>query len=115
MKGANGARQHLLPKRTFVYSSRRRKSTTLLDDGINPRFVYLSPVHFDELDPMQMLHNGRFPAHIERAVCGWYAAGGGRWERNTADNPDQFHVVRDLHIEYLNPGIRIEGYHHRCR
>lgn len=75
----------------------------LLDDGINPRFVYLSPVHFDELDPMQMLHNGRFPAHIERAVSGWYAAGGGRWERNTADNPDQFHVVRDLHIEYLNP------------
>ena len=77
----------------------------LLDDGINPRFVYFSPVHFDELDPMKMLHNGRFPAHIERAVAAWYAASGKRWELNISDNPDQFHVVRDLHIEYLRPVV----------
>lgn len=77
----------------------------LLDDGINPRFVYFSPVHFDELDPMKMLHNGRFPAHIERAVAAWYASSGKRWELNIADNPDQFHVVRDLHIEYLRPVV----------
>jgi len=75
----------------------------LLDDGINPRFVYFSPVHFDELDPMKMLHNGRFPAHIERAVAAWYTAGGKRWELDAEANPDQFHVVRDLHIEYLRP------------
>ena len=31
-------------------------------------FVYETQVHFDELDPMQMLHNSRFVAHIERAI-----------------------------------------------
>ena len=70
---------------------------------INPKFTWFSPVHFDELDPMQMLHNSRFPAHVERAVSAWYVANGGTWQIDIANNPDQFHVVRELHIEYLNP------------
>jgi acyl-CoA thioester hydrolase len=69
----------------------------------NPKFTWLSPVHFDELDPMQMLHNSRFPAHVERAISAWFLANGGNWRLDVADNPDQFHVVRELHIEYLNP------------
>ena len=67
----------------------------MYDTLFNPRFTYLSPVHFDELDPLQMLHNSRFAAHVERAVTAWYAENGGRWELDHADNPDQFHVVRD--------------------
>ena len=74
-------------------------------DDLTPRFVYLSDVHFDELDPMQMLHNARFPAHVERAVIAWYHSLGSSWRRDLAENPDQFHVVRDLHIEYLKPFI----------
>jgi acyl-CoA thioester hydrolase len=74
-------------------------------DDLNPRFVYFSDVHFDELDPMKMLHNSRFAAHVERAITTWYAMKGKAWQPNPADNPDQFHVVRDLHIEYLNPVI----------
>ena len=75
-----------------------------LGDELTPHFVYYSPVHFDELDAMQMLHNSRFAAHVERAVIAWYRnLGGGGWQRNPADNPDQFHVVRDFHIEYLKP------------
>ena len=70
---------------------------------INPKFTWLSPVHFDELDPMQMLHNSRFPAHVERAVIAWYTQRGRKWQRDPAQNPDQFHVVRELRIEYLNP------------
>jgi len=73
------------------------------DTLFNPRFTYLSPVHFDELDPMQMLHNSRFAAHVERAVTAWYSENGGQWELDPAANPDQFHVVRDLHVEFLNP------------
>jgi acyl-CoA thioester hydrolase len=73
------------------------------DQDINPKFTWLSPVHFDELDAMRMLHNSRFPAHVERAVGGWFTATGNRWHLDPTDNPDQFHVVRDLHIEYLNP------------
>lgn len=74
-----------------------------MEDDLNPKFTYLSPVHFDELDPMQMLHNARFQAHVERAISAWYASIGGKWELRVEDNPDQFHVVRDLHIEYLSP------------
>jgi acyl-CoA thioester hydrolase len=76
-----------------------------MTDDINPRFVYLSSVHFDELDPMQMLHNSRFAAHVERAVTAWYVSLGGRWHVDPRENPDQFHMVRDLHIEYLNPVV----------
>src|SRR5260221_601605 len=73
------------------------------DTLFNPRFTYLSPVHFDELDPMKMLHNSRFAAHVERAVSAWYQENGGKWEIDHTDNPDQVHVVRDLHVEFLNP------------
>jgi acyl-CoA thioester hydrolase len=72
---------------------------------LNPKFVYHSTVHFDELDPMSILHNSRFAAHVERAITQWYAADGYRWQLNVDDNPDQFHVVRDLRIEFLNPVI----------
>ena len=73
---------------------------------INPKFTWFSPVHFDELDPMQMLHNSRFPAHVERAVSACYVANGGTWQIDIANNPDQFHVVRELHIEYLKTHLR---------
>src|SRR5207237_449753 len=72
-------------------------------DDLNPKFSWLSPVHFDELDPMQMLHNARFPAHVERATVAWYSANGRQWTLDVHQNPDQFHVVRELRIEYLNP------------
>ena len=42
----------------------------MVRDSINPKFVYHSPVHFDELDPMQMLHNSRFAAHVETGRLG---------------------------------------------
>ena len=72
-------------------------------DDFNPKFTWISPVHFDELDPMQMLHNSRFATHIERAITAWYHANGSTWRLESAENPDQFHVVRELRIEYLNP------------
>ena len=76
-----------------------------LGDELTPHFVYFSPVHFDELDAMKMLHNSRFSAHVERALTAWYSSMGKTWQPDPADNPDQFHVVRDFHIEYLNPVI----------
>lgn len=76
-----------------------------LRDPLNPKFVYHSLVHFDELDPMQMLHNSRFSIHIERAITAWYLSTGKKWEPRIDDNPDQFHVVRELRIEYLSPVI----------
>ena len=75
------------------------------DDELNPKFTYLTPIHFDELDAMRMLHNARYPALVERAVAAWFAATGNRWHLDPTDNPDQFHVVRDLHIEFLSPFV----------
>lgn len=68
-------------------------------------YIYNSPVFFDELDPMQVLHNSRFAVHIERAVTSFYITSGRLWTTDHADNPDQFHVVRELRIEFLNPVI----------
>jgi len=91
-------------KRTFVLICRAPKEENpMVRDSINPKFVYHSPVHFDELDPMQMLHNARFAAHVERAVSAWYLTSGKKWELSVDDNPDQFHVVREIRIEYMNP------------
>lgn len=67
------------------------------------RFTHLSPVHFDELDAMSMLHNARYALHVERAIAAWYLAQGRNFELDVDANPDQFHVVRDFHIEFLVP------------
>ena len=75
------------------------------DDELNPKFTYVTPIHFDELDAMRMLHNARYPALVERAVAAWFGATGNRWHLDPSDNPDQFHVVRDLHIEFLAPFV----------
>jgi acyl-CoA thioesterase FadM len=37
------------------------------------RFVHPSPVHFDELDAMAMLHNARYAVHVERATSALFA------------------------------------------
>lgn len=68
-------------------------------------YSFESEVFFDELDAMKMLHNGRFAAHVERAVTSFYLTSGRRWETDPAKNPDQFHVVRELRIEYLAPVV----------
>ena len=70
---------------------------------LNPKFSYVSPVHFDELDPMHMLHNSRFAAHVERAVIEFYRSVGRTWRNDASNSSDQFHVVRDYRIEFLAP------------
>jgi acyl-CoA thioester hydrolase len=77
-----------------------------LDLELNPTFRYASRVHWDELDALQMLHNARFAAHVERATIAFYESFGRAWTSTVADNPDQFHVVRDFHIEFLAPVAR---------
>jgi acyl-CoA thioester hydrolase len=66
-------------------------------------YVHTARVHFDELDAMHMLHNARFFIHMERTASEFFRDLGRRWERNVADNPDQFSVVRAQRIDYLVP------------
>ena len=72
-------------------------------DAVRTRFVHPSPVHFDELDAMAMLHNARYAVHVERATSALFAHLGWRWELDAARNPDQFHVVREVQVEFLSP------------
>lgn len=65
---------------------------TLLDDGLTPRFVFLSPVFLDELSADGRLTSERLASHIETAVDTFHT-------RAAAE----VNVVRDLQIEFLDP------------
>ena len=70
---------------------------TIVDDGLNPRFIHRSPVFRDELGSNQMLAPERLASHIVEAVDSFHA-GDGRCA-------DQIDIVRDLEIEYLAPVV----------
>lgn len=77
---------------------------TLCDDGLNPRFVYLSPVFLDELDNDGTLSRERLSTKIAAAVDAFHT-GEGRARHSTGD---ELNVVRDLNVEHLNP-VRSTG------
>lgn len=66
-------------------------------------FTYRQSIYFDDLDALQMLHNARYAVYVERATTAFYESLGKVWEQDVADNPDQFHVVREIHVEFLAP------------
>lgn len=72
---------------------------SILDDGLNPKFVYLSPVFFDELTPEGSLPHDRLAIHIGNAVDAFHT-GEGRGKHCAGD---ELNVVRDLTVEYLTP------------
>lgn len=71
----------------------------LYDDGLNPRFVYTSPVFLDELGPDGTLPHDRLAAHIASAVDSFHTGEG----RGRHCSGDEVNVVRDLTVEYLHP------------
>lgn len=68
-----------------------------------PGFTFSCHVFFDDLDVMGMLHNSRYALLAERANSAFFEANGWRWEADPARNPDQFYVVREQWIRYLEP------------
>jgi len=66
-------------------------------------FRYTSKIHFDELDPLGVLHNMRFGIHVERTVHKFFESQGFYWEAPIEDNPDKFHVVRRFEIDLERP------------
>lgn len=66
-------------------------------------FVFVASVFFDDLDAMGMLHNSRYALLAERANSAFFEASGWRWERDPALNPDQFYVVREQWVRYVEP------------
>jgi acyl-CoA thioester hydrolase len=69
-----------------------------IDDPFNPRFVFFSPVHLDELGGFLSLRRERFPAHIDAAIAAWQGSMEIRSEQSLG--------VRDITLELLEPVTR---------
>ena len=67
----------------------------LIDDIFNPRFVFFSPVHLDELDGFSTLRRERFSTHVDEAIVAWQAS--------TENKSEQSLGVRDITVELLEP------------
>ncbi len=66
-------------------------------------FVHLVDVHFDELDPMGVLHNARYLLLFERALTAFWAAHGHTFADGAPTTPDTFNVVKQAGITYHRP------------
>ena len=58
-------------------------------------------VYFDDLDIFGVLHNARYPLLIERTIGDFWKKMGWGGLATLDRNPDQFHLVRVNHFEYL--------------
>ncbi|MCA9620921.1 MAG: acyl-CoA thioesterase [Myxococcales bacterium] len=60
-------------------------------------------VYFDDLDAFQILHNARYVLLFERTIGSFWNELGWGGPLDAQSNPDQFHLVRENHVEYLRP------------
>ena len=70
-------------------------------------------IFFDDLDIFGVLHNARYPLLIERTIGSFWKKLGFGGLAELSNNPDQFHLVRVNHFEYIRA---VEGVDEvRCR
>lgn len=60
-------------------------------------------VYFDDLDAFRILHNARFILLFERTVGSFWRHLGWGGPIDMDHDPDQFHLVRANHVDYLRP------------
>jgi acyl-CoA thioester hydrolase len=65
--------------------------------------VERTPVHFDDLDAMGILHNSRYAVLVERAVSQWWADRGVSFTGGRPTSPDAFNAVREYSITFHRP------------
>ncbi|SDT81121.1 acyl-CoA thioesterase [Actinoplanes derwentensis] len=65
--------------------------------------VVHTPVHFDDLDAMGVLHNSRYAVLVERAIGKWWTARGVSFTGGRPTSPDAFNVVREYGITFHVP------------
>jgi acyl-CoA thioester hydrolase len=66
-------------------------------------FRYDSPVYFDEMDPLGVMHNSRFAVHVERAQSALFEELGYGWTDVSQRHEDIVYVVRDIALEFTAP------------
>ncbi|WP_113698913.1 acyl-CoA thioesterase [Nonomuraea lactucae] len=63
-------------------------------------YVEPAEVHFDDLDPIGNLHNGRYLMLVERALMRIWARNGYSFVDGVPTHPDVLHVVVEQTIKY---------------
>lgn len=71
--------------------------------SIDYGYVKPLPVHFDDLDPMGMVHNARYALLVERALTTFWNRRGHTFHDGRAITPDAFNVVKEHSISYRAP------------
>jgi acyl-CoA thioester hydrolase len=66
-------------------------------------YLHRVEVHFDELDPMGVLHNARYAVLFERALAAFWAGHGHSFVDGRPTTPDAFNVVKEASIVYHRP------------
>ena len=64
-------------------------------------------VYFDDLDAFRILHNARYVLMFERTIGSFWRHLGWGGPLEPQSNPDQFHLVRANHVEYLKPVVGV--------
>jgi acyl-CoA thioester hydrolase len=64
-------------------------------------------VYFDDLDPFGILHNARYILLFERTIGAFWRKLGWSGPLDVQTNPDQFHLVRVNHVDYLRPVVGV--------
>lgn len=74
-------------------------------DATAPSYGVLVPshVHFDDLDALGLLHNGRYPVLVERAWSAYWQALGWSYRGDWAEAEDACNAVREFTIGYERP------------
>jgi acyl-CoA thioester hydrolase len=62
-------------------------------------------VYFDDLDAFHILHNARYLLLFEHAIGSFWRRLGWAGTLDFNSNPDQYHLVRAVHLEYLRPVV----------
>jgi acyl-CoA thioester hydrolase len=70
--------------------------------------VEFLPVHFDDFDPMGVVHSSRHALLIERALAAFWGRHGHTFNGGRPTTPDTFNVVKKFSISYRAP-IRAIG------
>jgi acyl-CoA thioester hydrolase len=68
-------------------------------------------VHFDDLDAMGVVHNGRYVLLLERALAAYWTRAGWAFDPGAPHFKDVFFVVREFAITYHVPITRVGVVH----
>jgi acyl-CoA thioester hydrolase len=68
-------------------------------------------VHFDDLDAMGIVHNGRYVLLLERALMAYWSRAGWAFDPGAPHFKDVFFVVREFAITYHAPITRVGMVH----